>query len=159
MRSASKDRDHYPSDEDEGKIAEPVVASGTCVIVDDALIPKERIGDGVRVDHSCSFLGCQVTRSLDQSLGQKLLDVPAAFDPSKKPRPGRGFCWGGNLVEHVHALKRRQPFAHKKDLTGPFARLFRKATRRPSLLLAIRNFVEVGLADHAVYPFGLVDDL
>ncbi len=55
--------DRYPIGE--GKIAEPVVRSGAFVVVDGEVISKVRIGDEVRIDHSCSFLGC----SMDASIG------------------------------------------------------------------------------------------
>lgn len=54
--------DRYPIGE--GTIATPVVRSGAFVVVDDEVISKVRIGDEVRIDHSCSFLGCNMDASL-----------------------------------------------------------------------------------------------
>lgn len=54
--------DRYPVGE--GKIADPVVGSGAFVVVDDEVISKVRIGDEVRIDHSCSFMGCDMDMML-----------------------------------------------------------------------------------------------
>jgi hypothetical protein len=54
--------DRYPVGE--GTIGEPVVRSGAFVVVDDEVISKVRIGDEVRIDHSCSFLGCAMGNTL-----------------------------------------------------------------------------------------------
>lgn len=70
ITSVTAGGDRYPMGK--GKIVEPVVASGAFVLVDKELISKVSIGDEVRVDHSCSFLGCQLGQTLDQSLGLKL---------------------------------------------------------------------------------------
>lgn len=55
--------DRYPVGE--GKIAKPLVQSGAFVVVDEEVISRVSIGDEVRVDHSCSIMGCK----LDQTLG------------------------------------------------------------------------------------------
>lgn len=54
--------DRYPVGE--GKIADPVVSSGAFVVVDDTVITKVRVGDEVRIDHSCSFMGCNMDTML-----------------------------------------------------------------------------------------------
>ena len=51
-----------------GKVGNPVVRSGAFVVIDEEAASKVRIGDEVRIDHSCSFMGCQA----DQMLGMKL---------------------------------------------------------------------------------------
>lgn len=61
--NVTEDGDRYPVGE--GKIAKPLVQSGAFVVVDEEVISRVRIGDEVRVDHSCSIMGCQ----LDQTLG------------------------------------------------------------------------------------------
>lgn len=61
--NVTEDGDRYPVGE--GTIAKPLVASGAFVVVDEEVIFKVRIGDEVRIDHSCSFMGCNI----DQSLG------------------------------------------------------------------------------------------
>ncbi|GGE65005.1 hypothetical protein GCM10011533_16730 [Streptosporangium jomthongense] len=61
--NVTEDGDRYPVGE--GKIGDPVVRSGAFVVVDDEVISRVRIGDEVRIDHSCSFLGC----NMDSTLG------------------------------------------------------------------------------------------
>ncbi|SOB77109.1 hypothetical protein SAMN04488490_2873 [Marinobacter sp. LV10R510-11A] len=61
--NVTADGDRYPVGE--GRIGDPVVRSGAFVVVDDEVISKVRVGDEVRVDHSCSFMGC----NMDSTLG------------------------------------------------------------------------------------------
>lgn len=61
--NVTKDGDRYPIGE--GRIGDPVVRSGAFVVVDDKVISRVRIGDEVRIDHSCSFMGC----NMDSMLG------------------------------------------------------------------------------------------
>ncbi|MGC8121090.1 hypothetical protein [Marinobacter sp. VGCF2001] len=61
--NVTEEGDRYPIGE--GTIAKPLVNSGAFVVVDEDVVSRVRIGDEVRVDHSCSFMGCK----LDQSLG------------------------------------------------------------------------------------------
>ncbi|MCA0912744.1 MULTISPECIES: hypothetical protein [Marinobacter] len=61
--NVTEEGDRYPVGE--GTIAKPLVNSGAFVIVDEEVVSRVRIGDEVRVDHSCSFMGCK----LDQTLG------------------------------------------------------------------------------------------
>ncbi|AHI30128.1 hypothetical protein [Marinobacter similis] len=63
--NVTEEGDRYPIGE--GKIATPLVQSGAFVVVDEETISRVRIGDEVRVDHSCSIMGCK----LDQTLGMK----------------------------------------------------------------------------------------
>ena len=43
----------------EGEIGEPVLSSGANVVVGKETVDKVKIGDEVKVDHSCSVLGCR----------------------------------------------------------------------------------------------------
>jgi hypothetical protein len=63
--NVTEEGDRYPVGE--GKIAKPLVNSGAFVVVDEEVISRVRIGDEVRVDHSCSIMGCK----LDKTLGMK----------------------------------------------------------------------------------------
>lgn len=48
----------------EGKVADPVVRSGAFVVVSQEDAASISIGDEVRIDHSCSFMGCDMDGSL-----------------------------------------------------------------------------------------------
>lgn len=60
--NVTADGDRYPVGE--GRIGDPVVRSGAFVVVDDEVISKVRVGDEVRIDHSCSFMGCNMDKTL-----------------------------------------------------------------------------------------------
>lgn len=60
--NVTADGDRYPVGE--GRIGDPVVRSGAFVVVDDEVISKVRVGDEVRIDHSCSFMGCNMDATL-----------------------------------------------------------------------------------------------